>query len=158
MAAFLMPWKRVTVKVGTADAAVNLYSLMDLFHIPDENLITMTGTDPGIHDKVVWLLSMTVVLLVFTILAFVGGMYYPRRIEERLGVDTIVLVLSVTVLGLAVGWQNDFDALWKYSNSTVPAGTVVDWEQTFLVVGPMAGLVAINLGLVFDKAREVLGR
>ena len=166
MAAFLMPWKKLVDTNDTTKEVTGTHfiTLFDMLH----KLKWMTEAGDHTDDlegKVHILFGMTVSLLVVTILGFVAALYYPRETVSKFGIDVVSLIMGSVTLILALTFQSDFDASWKFykanpgnpSNDDVLAsGSTRDYEQMFLVVGVLAGQIVLSLGLAGDKLKEVL--
>lgn len=173
MVALLMPWKKLvdtttdTTKTKTIEHLITLFDMV--LQDPKKWMIGVDGAgklDDTLEGKVHVFLGMTAALLFVLIIGFASSLYYPREVTYRFGIDLVGLILGATTLILAVTFQSDFDAHWKwYATQSTPStahpyprieGYERDYKQAFLVIGVLAGQIVISLGLVGDKLREVL--
>lgn len=167
MVAFLMPWKKLvdtTTDETKTKTVIHLITLFDMIHYdPKKWMIAMNDVDDTLQDKAHILLGIAVALLFITIVGFSAVLYYPREVTYRFWVDVVSLILGTTLLILAVTFQSDFDAHWKYYSSNGNGGPELlmdgyerDYKQAFLVIGVLAGQIVLSLGLIGDKLKEVL--
>jgi hypothetical protein len=159
MTMFLMPWKRVTVTVGTGIAAVSTNSLWTLFDFlnVDKWMIAAGKPDDSLVTKTHVFIGLCVALLLSCILSFGTSVFYTRETGLRFGLDFINFALGSVILILAITFQGDFDAYWKHTASGA-TGTVTDYEQMFLVVGVAAVQVFLSLVCMGDKFKEVFDK
>lgn len=153
MVAFLMPWKRTTVEVtATKVISHHLWTLFDMIHIGEnEWMVAANKYDDTLHSKTAIFIGLVVSLLLFTITAFAANLFYPREVVPRFANDVVAFLVGTVILILAITFQADFDAYWKYESMQIGAGKTYDWEQDFLVIGVLVGQMVLSLVLLVDK-------
>lgn len=157
MVAFLMPWKKITVDVGTGAALVStnhLWTLFDFLNV-DKWMVGAGKTDDSLTTKTHTLIALSVTLLFTCILSFASGLFYAKDTGVRFGLDFVNFSLGAVLLVLAITFQTDFDAFWKHAASSDPAGTKTDYEQMFMVIGILTGQVFLSLVSMGDKFAEI---
>jgi hypothetical protein len=170
MAAFLMPWKKL-VDTDETTKEVTYTHFITLFDMLSKKKWMSGAGDitDDLEGKVHILFGMTVTLLVVTILGFVASLFYTRETVSKFWIDVISLIMGSVTLILALTFQSDFDASWKFHSTASGAESVAnpyklaannkrDHEQMFLVVGVIVGQIVLSIGLAGDKLREVLER
>jgi hypothetical protein len=153
MVVFLMPWKRITVTAG-GESQNGLFSLFNFLNI-DPWVVGMDTVDDTLVTKTHTFIGLSVVLLVSCILSFATSVFYAKDVGVRFGLDFINFALGSVILILAVTFQSDFDAYWKFISDNAPSGAVVDYEQMFLVVGVLVGQIVLSLLCMADKFKDV---
>ena len=168
MAALLMPWKKLvdtTTMAGKTSTVEHLITLFDMLVQDPKKWIVGANKelDDTLEGKVHVLFGLTIALLLALIVSFASSLYYPREVVYRFGVDLVGLILGAVTLILAVTFQPDLDAHWKWfagnpDGSPIPVMSSYerDYKQAFLVIGVLVGQVVLSLGLVGDKLKEVL--
>lgn len=153
MVAFLMPWKRVTTTTNTIKHH-QLWSLFNMLNI-DQWQIAVDKFDDSLESKTHIFIGLVVGLLVCCIFSFILSTFFPNMLRIRFGLDFINFSLGTILLILAIAFQNDFDAYWKYSAMN---NINVDYEEMFLVIGILAGQIFLSLVSIGDKLKVMYNK